>query len=859
MAGYDLGTARGTIEIDYKGDGISKAREGLDGLKKGAEGSSQSLDKAGTTAGVAGGAIAAGLALAVNSAATFEQRLSAIKAVSGSTADEMEKIRAKALQVGKDTAFSATEAAIAMEELSKSGISTTDILNGAADATVALAAAGEVSLPTAATIAGNAMNQFKLSASDMPRIADLIAGAANASAIGVEDFGQSLNYVGPVAKAVGVSIDDTAAAIAILGNQGIKGSAAGTALRSMLSNLTPTTKVATKQFEALGLITADGTNKFVDAQGRIKPLNEVVQILNDSMKGLSDTEKNTFAKKAFGLETMTAVNILAGQTSESFNEMSASINKVKAADVAATRLDNFKGSMEALSGSVETLAINIGSILLPMIRTFVDGLSWLVDMFISLPQPIQQGAVFIAVLAAGLLLAFAAFVKVKQAIDAMRAAFVVMRTVMAASFLTNPVFLVIAAIVALIAAIVLAYKNSETFRNIVNGAWNAVKTVISTVVTWITGTAWPAIKSAWDNIANAAQVVWTKTSEVFNTVKTFIESVFNGISTFLNTVWTTISNFISAGLNTLAGIWNSVWGTFGPLITAVWNLILAIIQLVFVTIVTFIKAQLVIIQAFWSTIWNAIKTVTTTIWNGIKTAISAVIEFLKPYITTAMNAISTTISTVWNAIKTAVTTVANAIKTVLTTAWNAIKTVTTTVWNAINTVIGDRIRAALTTISGIVSRIRGVFSGASSWLINAGKDIIKGLINGVTSMIGTFTDKIKSLTNMIPKLKGPPAKDKILLEQNGVLIMTGLIRGVTKMIEPFYDTLRGITSDIPGQIAVNGLQSSINRSPSIASSLIPQQRTPDGVTYNTTIVNPLPEPAGESVNKRLQTLTMMGA
>lgn len=387
---YNLGAARGVIQIDYDSQGVPRAVQDLAALDRQAQNTSAQIQKAGKGIAAAGGAITAGFILAIKTASDFEKQLSAIKAVSQATPAEMDKVRTKALQLGKDTKFSAGEAGQAIEELVKAGISVADVMNGAADATVSLAAAGEISLPEAATIASNAMNQFQLEARQLPHIADVLAGAANASAIGVSDLGQSLEYVGPVANAVGTSIEDTATAIAILGNQGIKGSSAGTALRSILTNLVPVTKRATTEFKNLGLITEDGTNLFVDQAGAIKPLSEVVDILNDKTKDLSKTQKNTFAKKSFGLESLSAVSILASQTADSFDEMSDSINKTTAADVAAARMDNLQGSIEQLKGSFETVLIVVGTPFLHFVNKVVDGVNLMVGAFLDLPGPIQD-------------------------------------------------------------------------------------------------------------------------------------------------------------------------------------------------------------------------------------------------------------------------------------------------------------------------------------------------------------------------------------------------------------------------------------------------------------------------------------
>ena len=308
---YDVGTARGVIKIDYDGTGVKKAQQDVEGLDDTGKKSAASLGKIGTVAGRAGLVIAAGLGAGVAAAANFEQRLSAISAVSGATSGEMDKIRAKALQLGKDTAFSAGESAQAMEELIKAGLSVDDVLNGAADATVALAAAGEVALPEAAAISANAMNQFGLSAKDMVGVTDDIAGAANASAIDVSEFGMSLQQVGAVANLAGVSFHDTATAIALMGNAGIKGSDAGTSLKSMFSRLQPTTKKQADLFKELGIITEDGTNKFYDQAGNLKSLDKVSGILQNSLKGMTAQQKQATLQTLFGSDAIRAAAVLS--------------------------------------------------------------------------------------------------------------------------------------------------------------------------------------------------------------------------------------------------------------------------------------------------------------------------------------------------------------------------------------------------------------------------------------------------------------------------------------------------------------------------------------------------------------------
>lgn len=462
MAGnYNLGTATGRILIDGAGAeiGFGIAQKAGSAFFDLIEGQLKALQDFGQNMMKAGAVGAAGFAVAGNAAANYEQRLSAVKAVSGASADEMAKISEAALQIGADTSFSATEAASAFEELVKAGISVQDSLDGAALATANLAAAGEIALPRAAEIAANAMNNFNLAGKDMPRIADLVAGAANASAISVEEFAQSLSQVGAVANLSGISFDDVSVAIAEMGNAGIKGSDAGTSLKTMLMNLQPVTTAQVKKFEELGLVTfsaekslaamakkgiqplgsslnevrqavsdylaatedipndtkqmgkavdewlqSNGAmqNAFFDSKGKAKGLADMQDVLAKATAGMSEEQKLASLETLFGADAIRAAAIMAKEGSAGFNELSAAMGKVTAADVAATRLDNVKGSIEKLKGSFETLLIQLGTIFLPIVKRVIDGLTEFVNWLSNASERAKTFGVAVYGIATGL-------------------------------------------------------------------------------------------------------------------------------------------------------------------------------------------------------------------------------------------------------------------------------------------------------------------------------------------------------------------------------------------------------------------------------------------------------------------------
>jgi len=885
VAEYNLGTAKGVIEIEYKGDGARQARQDLNETEGAARKTGPSLDDAANKAGIAGLAIAAGFGMAAKSAADFEQRMSAVGAVSGASESQMDALRQKALQLGAETSFSAGESASAIEELVKAGLSVEDVLNGAADATVNLAAAGEVSMPEAAAIASNAMNQFGLGAKDMVGVVDNIAGAANASAIDVSEFGQSLSQVGAVANLAGVDFKDTATAIALMGNAGIKGSDAGTSLKTMFQRLQPTTSATFDEMSRLGIISMDAnkamevlaqngitgvtktnaeqklnqlaaslsdsevgsakaqamfqklgletgflSNKFYDAQGNTKGLAEVSDILQESLKGMDARQKQAALTTLFGADAIRGAAVLAGEGAEGFNKMAASMNKVSAAEVAAKRLDNFKGSVEAMMGSLETLGITIGTMILPPLRTFVDWLTQAMNAFMGLGPGAQQAVVAFIGLSGALLLGFAGFVKVMNAVRATQGALLAFRTILVgttaaqnmstaaalrqaiaqkaaavatklqaaamaiirgatiawtavqwalnAALLANPIGLIIAAIIALVAAIVLAWRNSETFRAIVIGAWNAIK--------------------------SASIAVW-------NAIKGALIAAWNGIKAAVRAGISFVRGIITAGMNAIRAVWQAVWGVFGPLVRAVWGLIVAIIRLQWTIIkgvvLAGVNAVKTVVTGAWnfiksatSRVWNAIKSVLSSVWNAIKSVVTPAVNAVKSVVTNVWNAIKSATSSVWNAIKSAisgplnaaqgiVSSVANSIKSVLTSAWNAIKSGVTTAWNGIKSAVDTGINNVVSAVQGLKDRVLGFFSGAGQWLYDAGSQIISGLIDGITSMIGSLTDKISQATDMVGRfLPGSPVREGPLKVLNrghaGKQIIEMVVGGIEDMRRP---------------------------------------------------------------------------
>lgn len=421
----------------------------------------------------AGAAILAPVGIAVGKAMDFEAQLSSIKAVTGSSAEVMKQYQAEALKAGADTKYSALEAAQGIEELAKAGVESSQILGGGLTAALNLATAGEVSVADAAEIASTALNAFKADAMSIEDAGNILAGAANASATSVGELKFGLSAVSAVASGAGVSFKDTNTALAVLAQNGLKGSDAGTSLKTMLMNLSPATKEGAEQMRKLGLIAADGSNAFFDAQGRVKSLADVSGVLKNSLSNLNPKEQGEALRKMFGSDAIRAGNIFLKEGAEGFNKMADAMGKVSMAQVAEERLNNLKGSIEQFSGSFETVMINVGMALTPILKKIVDFGTGVVNAFNSFAQS-KIGGVVVQITAAiggALLVGGALIVTVASLKIAFITAIPVIKSVGVAisSAIGAPLLPVIAGIGVLVGSVVFLKKSWENFSGVMNG------------------------------------------------------------------------------------------------------------------------------------------------------------------------------------------------------------------------------------------------------------------------------------------------------------------------------------------------------------------------------------------------------
>lgn len=371
----------------------------------------RAFDDVGSTFLKTGAAIGAVATTAVVAFAKFDQAMSRAAAGTNAAGGELQALRKAALDAGAATQYSATEAADAITALGKAGVDTADILGGGLDASLSLAAAGQLEVAQAAEIAATAMTQFGLKGREnIGKVADLLAAGAGKAQGDVTDLANALKFVGPVAASMRVSIEETTGVLAEFASQGIIGEQAGTSLRGVLGSLTSPSKAAADEIGALGI-------QLYDANGQFLGLQNVAGQLQKALGGMSDAQRDAALGVIFGNDQITAAKVLYAGGAAAVQEWTDKVNDSGfAAKQAALLMNNLGGDVEQLKGSLETAFIQSGSGANSGLRALTQTATDAVNLFGALPTSVQKNTVVIAGLTAGTLLLAGGMLKAAVAI-----------------------------------------------------------------------------------------------------------------------------------------------------------------------------------------------------------------------------------------------------------------------------------------------------------------------------------------------------------------------------------------------------------------------------------------------------------
>ncbi len=315
----------------------------------------KNVSNLGTKAAKAAAAIAAAVGTvsiaAIKMGADFEEGMSKVEAISGATEEDLEKLKEKAMEMGAKTKFSATEASEALQYMAMAGWKTEDMLNGL-EGIMDLAAASGEDLALTSDIVTDALTAFGLSAQDSTRFADVLAAASSNANTNVSLMGETFKYVAPVAGALGYSIEDTAVAIGLMANSGIKGSEAGTALRAILSRLTKPTDEVAAAMSALNI-------SLTNSDGTMKSFNDIILDLRSSFSKLDQAQQAEMAATLGGQEAMSALLSIVNASDSDFQKLTNAIDNSSgsAKKMAETMNNNLKGKLDAIGSTLEGIGI----------------------------------------------------------------------------------------------------------------------------------------------------------------------------------------------------------------------------------------------------------------------------------------------------------------------------------------------------------------------------------------------------------------------------------------------------------------------------------------------------------------------
>ena len=299
----------------------------------------------------------------------FEQAVAKLGAISGASKENLDALRQKAEELGKSTIFSASQVADGMTYLAMAGYKTEEIMASIGDV-LNLAAVGQIELAQASDIASNILSGFGLKAEETARVVDVMTATITNANTDIPEMGEAMKYVAPQAKALGVSLEETAAAIGILSNAGIKGTMAGTGLSAMLVRLAAPTGRAREAMDALGIKVYDASGKFVGFQNVLKQFKT-------KMAGMSQEMKAMYIKDIFGLETMKTALTLIDSVGGGYDKLYKTVADATGMTERKVKqmTDTFQGHMKALQSAMEGLAIVVGNELLPALTKMVEWLT----------------------------------------------------------------------------------------------------------------------------------------------------------------------------------------------------------------------------------------------------------------------------------------------------------------------------------------------------------------------------------------------------------------------------------------------------------------------------------------------------
>ena len=676
--------------------------------------------------------IVAGFGAAMKKSIDFDDTMRKVKATSGATGDEFNQLRTKALQMGRDTKFTASESAEAMNYMALAGWDTKDMLKGVGGVMDLAAASGE-DLASVSDIVTDNLTAFGMKAKDSTHFADVLAQTSSKANTDVRGLGDAFKYAAPVAGALGYTVEDTSIAIGLMSNAGIKGEKAGTALRTMFTNLSKPTKAMKDEMDKLGI-------SITDSNGEMLPMRDVLDQLRGKMGGLSKDQQAAAASTIFGKEAMSGALAVINASDEDYKKLTKSIDGSKGASkrMAKEMEGGIGGAMRKMKSAIESLAISLGDALAPMLYKAAKWITSLANKFSNLPTGVQKTIAVVGLLAAAigpLLMVFGVMAStIGTAITVLGSLMTSMRTL---SFLSKTSA----------AATGIWNGVTATARGIANGYRYAVAalTTSQTIQAMKTKIA-AAATTAWTTVTKGATLATKGLGLAIRFMTGPVGIVITAIGLLvagLIHLWKTNSSF----RNAVIGIWNSIknaaiaiFGFIKPYIINIWNAI---------------KNSTI-------AIWNAIKKSAVIIWNAIKFAVQHPIQALKNALSALWNGMKNAAIKIWTLLKNGVIAIIkayvaqvrfniNLIKRIVVTIFNAIKSFSIKVWTALKNGVLGIVRALRKGVLSVFNALKKGVSVIFNAVKNAAVRIWTAIKNSVVNKAKALWSGVKNTWNALKK------------------------------------------------------------------------------------------------------------
>ena len=767
--------------------------------------------------------------------AKFDAGMSKVQAVSGATNKELEKLRAKAKEMGAQTKFSATESAEAFNYMAMAGWKTEDMLDGI-EGIMNLAAASGEDLATTSDIVTDALTAFGLSAKDSTHFADVLAAASSNANTNVSMMGETFKYVAPVAGALGFSVEDVSTAIGLMANSGIKGSQAGTALRNIFTRMVKPTEQSAEVMEKLGI-------SVTDSSGKMKDFDTIMGELREGFSGLTEAEKAQAASALAGQYGMSGLLAIVNSSEKDFNKLKDAIYNADGAsqEMAETMLDNLPGALTLAKSALEGLGIRIGEVITPavtkVVQVFTKFISWLsqasdgtVAFAVTLGTILAAiGPVLLVVgtLTRNILTLIEAYNKLNKVLagksviafaksTAAKIADTVATYANSAANLANKASLSgMTSAVSKAAAKVLAFAGAHKIATA--ATLGVVGAVIGLAVYMKkTGTSVSDLKKKvvdmFNNLVQQVPEILSTVSEVAAGIVKEIPSIVRGALTSLGAIVRTglqnlktalpeiarwwandMPKLITVGSDMIVNIINGFAESMPQLIATGSDMLVQLIDQFFAAIPRFIETGTKIVLSLISGIVAALPQLVSSIAQTLSTALGPILTQIGDVLVTIAGTIVNNLPVILQSLVTIITALVKAIADNAPAIINAIFTVMIQLAVGILKALPQILVAVAKIGMAIVKALLSIIGA----VIKAGIQILQALWKGISSWAGALAGKVKGVGKRVLEAIIAGIGNLLAIGRNWIV---GLWNGIKSWFSSIISGVRSFASGLPGVV-----------------------------------------------------------